>query len=123
VKPFAKTLRKQQTEAEKKLLLHLRDRRFEGLKFRRQHPIGPFVTDFCCIEKSIILEIDGSQHLENKSYDDKRTEYLIQNGFKVIRFWDHDVLNKCDAVLKSIKIELNPHPSPLPERERGKDIL
>ncbi len=57
VKPFAKTLRKQQTEAEKKLLLHLRDRRFEGLKFRRQHPIGPFVTDFCCIEKSIILEM------------------------------------------------------------------
>lgn len=119
-KVTVRNLRKKQTEAEKKIWFHLRNRHFEGLKFRRQHSIGPFITDFCCIEKKIVIEVDGSQHIQNKIYDDNRTKYLNQNGYKVIRFWDNDVLNRCDSVLEAVRIELNPypHPNPLPERER-----
>ena len=120
---FAKTLRKNQTEAEKKLWFYLRDRRFLGLKFRRQHIVDPYIADFCCIDMRLIIELDGSQHFLNDKQDNKRTQYLNQKGYRVLRFWDHDVLKDENAVLNAIKNYLNdPHPGPLPKREREKVV-
>ncbi len=91
-----------------------------GCKFRRQHQIGSYVVDFCCIEKNLIVEIDGGQHAEQKVYDTERTLRLASEGYRVIRFWNHEVLNLTESVLEKIRLVLDPHPNPLPARERGK---
>ena len=77
-----------------------------GVKFRRQHPIGPFITDFCCLERHLVIELDGGQHAEQMEYDARRTKYLASRGYKVIRFWDHTVLTGIDGVLEQIRISL-----------------
>lgn len=118
-KLFARELRKNQTDAENKVWRELRNRRFSNLKFRRQYVVGPYVVDFCCPEKKLIIEIDGSQHKLQKSYDDERLKYLELNDYEVMRFWNNDVLEKCESVLNLIYQKVNPHPSPLPGRERG----
>ncbi len=115
---FARQLRHQQTEVEQKLWFRLRNREFLNHKFRRQHPIGSYIVDFCCIEKQLVVELDGSQHLTQKAKDAQRTNYLQSQGYRVLRFWDNEILNQINDVLEAIRLALDPHPNPLPERER-----
>ncbi len=98
---FAKHLRKNMTEVEKKLWQELRAKRFEGFKFRRQVPIGNYIVDFICHEHKLILELDGSQH-EGSNYDVKRDHYLKTEGFRVLRFWNIDVNQAMDGTLLAI---------------------
>ena len=82
---------------------HLRDRRLGGHKFRRQQPIGPYVVDFLCMEKGLVVEVDGSQHAVQKERDDARTARLEAYGFRVLRFWNDQVLNETEGVLHKIE--------------------
>jgi very-short-patch-repair endonuclease len=98
-KDLARTLRSNSTEAERKLWHCLRDKRLEGIKFRRQQPIGPFVADFYCAPAKLIVEIDGSQHAEERAcHDEKRTRWLEARGHNVLRFWNSD-LQDSDHIL------------------------
>lgn len=94
-------LRGQQTDAERKLWFALRDRRLGGFKFVRQEAIGPFVVDFICRDKSLIVEVDGGQHAENVQ-DANRDVYLAKEGYRVMRFWNNDVLSNREGVLETI---------------------
>ena len=87
----AKQLHRNMTLAEVKLWVRLRAHRLEGIHFRNQHAIGNYVVDFCAPRKKIIIELDGSQHLEQEAYDQERTEYLQSKGYTVLRFWNNDV--------------------------------
>ncbi len=87
MKIFAQALRKKSTDAEIYLWRLLRNRKFHGFKFRRQHPIGGYIVDFICHERRLIIELDGSQHKENVRYDHERTVYLRKLGYRVLRFW------------------------------------
>jgi len=98
----AHTLRADHTDAEALLWNRLRDRRLAGVKFRRQHPIGPYVVDFCCIERHLVVEVDGGQHADAESGDEKRSAYLASFGLKVLRFWNSDVLANIEGVLAQI---------------------
>ncbi|HDZ8980580.1 endonuclease domain-containing protein [Aeromonas veronii] len=104
----AKRLRRDATQAEQKMWQQLRNRRLAGLKFRRQMPIGPYVVDFICLEQGLIIEVDGSQHgtLANQMHDEARTAYLNQQGFRVIRVWNNDVLSRMEVVLAHIWLSL-----------------
>jgi len=113
MKEKARELRKNQTDAEKLLWHHLRNRRMAGYKFRRQHSIPPYIVDFVCIDKKLILEIDGGQHSLNKEEDNKRTAYLESKGFKVFRFWNNQVSNETESVLEVIKSMLESAPKVL----------
>ena len=99
-------MRKNPTDAERRLWSYLRGRQGNGFKFRRQHPIGPFIVDFCCIEKKLVIELDGEQHLDAQQYDASRTEQLQKEGYRVIRFWNVAVLTNIAAVLEQISVEL-----------------
>lgn len=117
--PFAKNLRKNTTDTERHLWRHLRAKRFAGLKFRRQAPIGPYIVDFVCHEKRLVIECDGGQHASQVDQDQKRDRWLVIQGFKVLRFWDHEVLQNTEAILESIWTACHPdHPplSPLPSK-------
>ena len=94
-------LRKELTPAERKLWLRIRNDQL-GVNFRRQHAIGNFITDFVCIEKKLIIELDGSLHLEQEIYDRERTKFLESSGYKVVRFWNHDVVKDIDGVILAI---------------------
>lgn len=96
------TLRLNQTEAEAKLWQALRAHRFNDFHFRRQHAIGPFVVDFCALREKIIIEVDGGQHLDQQGYDAARTEYLTAKGYRVLRFWNSDVMKDIEGVLQVI---------------------
>ncbi|MCX7140834.1 MAG: endonuclease domain-containing protein [Proteobacteria bacterium] len=112
---LAQELRKSATDAESRLWLHLKNRNLGGFKFRRQHPIAPYVVDFVCLEEKLIVELDGGQHAEQVVRDAGRTAYLESKGFRVIRFWNDDALKQTDVVLEEILRQLTaPHPSPLP---------
>lgn len=100
-------LRHNQTEAEAKLWLRLRAHRMAGVQFRRQHAIGNYVVDFCSPRRKLIVELDGSQHLDQADYDFNRTKYLEEKGYRVLRFWNHDVMNNIDTVLNAIWNEIN----------------
>jgi very-short-patch-repair endonuclease len=100
-------LRQNQTEAEAKLWSRLRAHRMAGVQFRRQHAIGNYIVDFCSPRRKIVIELDGSQHLDQADYDLGRTKYLESKGYLVLRFWNHDVMNNIDAVLNTIWNELN----------------
>ena len=106
---LAKELRKKSTIFEKKLWFYLRSRRFKNYKFRRQVPIGNYIVDFMCEEKKLIIELDGSQHniQENIEKDIIRSEYLINKGFRVIRFWNDEIGNSIDIVLDCIYQKIN----------------
>lgn len=94
-------LRKEPTPAERKLWSKIRNDQL-GVNFRRQHAIGNYIPDFVCIEKKLIIELDGSQHLEQEEYDNERTKYLEALGYKVIRFWNNDVMKEVDNVVVAI---------------------
>jgi very-short-patch-repair endonuclease len=94
-------LRKELTPAERKLWALIRNDQL-GVNFRRQHAIDNYIPDFVCIEKKLIIELDGSQHLEQEEYDEERTKYLNSLGYKVIRFWNNDVMNNMDGVILAI---------------------
>jgi very-short-patch-repair endonuclease len=118
----AHQLRRDQTDAEQALWARLRDRQLFGAKFRRQHPIGPFVADFCCPERKLIVELDGGQHAARVAADQKRARFLQEQGYRVLRFWNHDVLGNTEAVLERIvEAPSDPHPCPLPGRARGEE--
>ena len=120
-----RSLRKNMTEPEKVLWYNLRGRRFQNVKFRRQHGIGKYIVDYYCSDSLLAIEIDGDTHFSDKSvkYDKERTDYISKRGIRVIRFTNEEVLVNLEGVLYKIsemlKIKL-PSPCPLPERERGK---
>jgi len=124
----ARGLRSRMTDAERKLWFALRDRRFEDFKFRRQVPVGPYIADFLCFDARVIIEVDGGQHAGSER-DAVRDHWLAQNNFRVVRFWNNDVLQNLEAVLTCLaeKLEDTPHPtsrlrptSPSPARGEGK---
>ena len=111
----ARALRNSATDAERKLWQHLRNRQFDGLKFRRQYPIAGYVADFACPAIRLVIELDGGQHLEQQQYDQERTKKLASNGYQVVRFWNDDVLFRIEAVLDAIHRMIDatpPQPSP-----------
>jgi very-short-patch-repair endonuclease len=115
---FARYLRKNQTSSEKLLWRKLRDRRLHDAKFRRQVAINPYVVDFLCVEKKLIIEVDGTSHDERKMYDAIREEYLKSKGFRILRFRNSAVNHSMNGVLEIIAEALKPpHPNPLPEGE------
>ena len=97
----AHRLREALTPAEHKLWAYLRNDKL-GVSFRRQHAIGNYVPDFVCIKKKLIIELDGIQHLEQKEYDTERTESLNSKGYRVLRFWNNDVMNNIEGVMIAI---------------------
>ena len=98
----ARELRKNQTGAEWKLWSRLRNRQLTGLKFRRQYAIGGYIVDFVCLERGLVIELDGGQHAKQEDYDQGRTEFLAARGFKLLRFWNPIVFEDTDAVLETI---------------------
>ena len=109
----AKAMRAKLTEAEQRLWFHLRAHRFLGLKFKRQVPIGHYIADFVCHESHLIVEIDGGQHADQTTYDNQRDQWLGQQGFTILRFWNNEVLQQTEAVLEQIRLAtLSPNPSP-----------
>lgn len=101
---FAKQLRRNQTDAEKLLWQILRSRNLNGFKFRRQHPVGGYILDFYCHEARLAIELDGGGHNTEEQflYDTERTKVLLGADIKVVRFWNHDVLNSLESVLEEI---------------------
>ena len=98
---LARTLRRTMTDAEQQLWHYLRNRAFVGFKFRRQHPIGPYVADFACVERRLVVELDGSQHLES-TRDKCRDRWLESQGYRVLRFWNHEVFLEIDGVMEAV---------------------
>jgi len=111
----ARLLRQNQTEAEKKLWAQLRNRQLGNYKIRRQHPIPPYIVDFFCEDKNFIIELDGGQH--SLEADKKRSDYLENQGYKIIRFWNNDVFKNIEGILQMIEDELSEDPSPQPSPE------
>ncbi len=116
---LAKKLRKEMTDAERTLWTRLRGKRFLGNKFRRQHPLGPFIVDFVCLNHGLVIEVDGGHHNDTLEYDLQRTQWLESKGFKILRFWNHEVLKCPAAVLGRIHQALSPHLSPPPQSGGG----
>jgi len=98
----AREMRGNSTEAERKLWAHLRGRQLQHCKFRRQCVIAPFIVDFCCHEKKLVIEVDGSQHFADQNYDDERSRALGAMGYRVLRFWNSDVLVDITGVLAEL---------------------
>lgn len=114
----AKSLREKNTDAERKLWYRLRAGRFGGFKFRRQHPIPPYIVDFYCQELELVIELDGSQH--NFQADLTRSSALMRRGLTILRFWDNQVLEELDGVLEVIldfARDRTLTPTPLPKGE------
>lgn len=102
--PVARKLRRASTDAESRLWYYLRARRLEGAKFIRQFPIGPYIADFACRDARLAIELDGSQH--NDAVDAPRTAVIEAFGYRVLRFWNNDVLQNTEGVLEAIRNEL-----------------
>ena len=124
---LARSLRRNMTDAERHLWHHLRGHRFGGCKFRRQQPIGPYIVDFVHFGTRLVVEADGGQHNANAS-DALRDAWLLHQGFRVLRFWNHDILQSPDAVMDMIWKALDgrrclssapPLPNPSPARGEG----
>ncbi len=104
---FSKKLRSNQTDCENIIWEHIRAKRLNGIKFRRQVPIGKYIVDFVNLGKKLVIELDGSQHLENIYYDEQRSHYLNMLGYTVLRFFDNDIINNTDNVLNEILNKYN----------------
>src|SRR5262245_807382 len=113
-KARARKLRKNQTDTESRLWLQLRRRNLNGVKFRRQHPIGPFILDLCCVERKLVVELDGGQHVDRSAADEARTRKLERWGYRVLRFWDNEALSNLDGVLQR-NSEAIVHSRPVPQ--------
>jgi very-short-patch-repair endonuclease len=100
-KSHARTMRQSLTDAERKLWCALRDRRMQSVKFRRQAPIGPYIADFLCVQHKLVVEADGSQHGESIR-DSLRDAWLTHNGYRILRFWNHEILKAQEDVLATI---------------------
>ena len=105
--PVARKLRKNLTDAERHLWRHLRRRQSDGFKFRRQAPIGRYVVDFFCPDAELIVEIDGGQHADQMEYDANCTEWLESRGYRVLRFWNNEVLENTEGVIETIRAALS----------------
>jgi very-short-patch-repair endonuclease len=103
----AKQLHRNMSTSEAKLWKYLRAHRMDDVHFRNQHAIGNYIVDFCAPRKKLIIELDGSQHLEQSEYDAERTAFFESKGYRVLRFWNHDVMKNMDVVLKVIWSALN----------------
>lgn len=118
----ARNHRKAASDAENRLWMELRARRLKGFKFRRQVSLGNYIVDFACLETGLIVEVDGGQHLERRVHDQARTRWLQGNGYRVLRFWNDDILLRLADVLEQIIRHLPsdyPHPNPLPQAGEG----
>jgi very-short-patch-repair endonuclease len=107
--PRAKKLRQTMTDAERVLWKHLRSHQLQ-YKFKRQVPRGTYIVDFVCLEKKLVIEVDGAHHLNNP-YDKKRDAWLSEQGYRVLRFWNSEVLKNTEGVLEKIRLELEARPS------------
>ncbi|MGD9984776.1 MAG: endonuclease domain-containing protein [Porticoccaceae bacterium] len=106
------------------LWYHLRGHRFEGAKFKRQKPTGPFIVDFVCLESRLVIELDGGQHADDVAYDQRRDAWLAANGYRVLRFWNNEVMQNLPGVLERIRELLGATdapspPAPLPHAGEG----
>jgi len=114
--PYAKKLRRASTKAERKLWQALRNKQIEGCKFRRQQPIDPYIVDFVCFKRKLIIELDGGQHAANREIDENRNRFFNLNGFNVLRFWNNEVFENVEGLLAVIRKacldESSPSPSP-----------
>jgi very-short-patch-repair endonuclease len=118
---FKKSLRQSQTDAENKIWYHLKNRCFQNYKFRRQHVLCGYIVDFVCLQKKLVIELDGGQHAEQHEYDLARTLKLEADGFQVLRFWNNEILHNMDDVLEEILQALStPHPTQTTRRPRNK---
>ena len=104
-------LRNSQTEAEKHLWFFLRKSNL-GIKFRRQYPIGPYIVDFCSLEKRLVIELDGGQHQQEREADAVRDQFIAKRGYTVLRFWNHDVIQNKMSVLEQIHNYISPTQPP-----------
>ena len=126
----ARALRKQSTEAEKKLWQKLRRKQFHGLRFRRQYPLGPYFGDFVCLPARLVVEVDGATHAERDQaqHDERRTQWPASQNFRVLRFWNSDIFENIDGVVERIDavmrenplvLEMRNHPLPLTPLPQG----
>jgi very-short-patch-repair endonuclease len=123
---LARQMRGAPTKAERKLWWHLRHRLgIGGTHFRRQVQIARYIVDFACHAKRVIIEVDGGQHATQSAADAERTSVLEANGYRVLRYWNNDVLKNIEGVLEDIHraIGVDPHPQPPPTRGRGADRI
>ena len=104
-------LRTSMTDAENRLWRQLRGKQIAGFKFRRQHPFGDYILDFVCLEAELVVEVDGGQHMQTTAEDAERDRRLEATGFRVLRFWNNQVLNEMEGVLETILAALR-NPSP-----------
>jgi very-short-patch-repair endonuclease len=116
---LAKSLRKRPTDAEKLLWWHLRSKQIDGLKFRRQEPIGQYIADFVCFEKRLIIELDGGQHAIEQKKDRKREDWFTKEGFQTLRFWNCDFLKNIEGVIEVIRRACLHHPPLTPPIKGG----
>ncbi len=117
MKELARSLRKNQTDAERTIWQQLRNRQLLDCKFRRQQVIGPFIVDFVCLEPKLVIEIDGGQHADRQEYDQSRSHYLEQSGYRVLRFWNNEVLRDTPAVMEAIRLTLIELRNPVKQRQ------
>ncbi len=113
----AQELRNHATDADRKLWLRISRRQLEGHKFSRQMPVGPFICDFMCRERMLVIELDGGQHAENLR-DKSRTHFIEGEGYRVLRFWNNEVMENIEGVLATIVAALKSSPPPAPSRKR-----
>ena len=106
MKQRARRLRTEATDAERALWARLRRRQVLGYKFRRQQVLGRYIVDFVCLEKQLVVEVDGSQHLEQQCSDEDRTQWLESQGYQVLRFWNNEVLDETGSVVEKIAEQL-----------------
>lgn len=119
---FAKQLRRNMTDAESLLWYHLRGHRLCGVKFKRQQPLGDYIVDFVSFDKKLVIEVDGGQHVGSQP-DKRRDTWLQGQGFRILRFWNNEVLGETEAVLQRILQEIAPSPHPLSHEGRGAKSL
>jgi very-short-patch-repair endonuclease len=122
IRALARELRNNPTDAERLLWSRLRLWQLDGHKFRRQQPLGPYIVDFVCPEKRVVVEVDGGQHAQDASLDAKRDRWLRDEGFVVLRFWNNDVLKNIDSVKEQVykTLQSTPYLNPSPQGGRRK---
>ena len=118
----SRELRSNSTDAERKLWYYLRNRQLSGVRFNRQVPIGPYICDFVARTPRLVIELDGGQHTLSTEFDARRTTYLERRGYRVLRFWNNDVLENLDGVIAVIELALRDRPFPNPSRNAGGEI-